>query len=276
MQLSFHLSYFWKDPPKKKGDDTLTRQNSRPRLQAQTMASLAISSMSAICRVTQGERQLVTKIAADPLFLTKNISVSVLSVGECLTKTWSMFHLSLPYVAAHVPCCFCPLRAVHQTYRKITVPLHATALLWKFRTRMMFVVWRPELWKSLTHMSPSGFWLEKASASGSTCVVRFWFSGAGKWTKTQILLEATEIRWTYHWTTSTLRHSWYPFILWQICFKPPKQFHLRLSDSMCWFSKWWEETATVTVVDSPFQTLMPSFLCWNLCIGLMTWCPLPV
>lgn len=76
----------------------------------------------------------------------------------------------------------------------------------------------------------------------------------GNGPKPQILLEATEIRWTYHWTTSTLRHSWYPFILWQICFKPPKQFHLRLSDSMCWFSKWWEETATVTVVDSPFQT----------------------
>ena len=55
-------------------------------------------------------------------FLAKNISVSVLSVGECLTKTWSMFHLSLPYVAAHVPCCFCPLRTAHQTYRKITVP----------------------------------------------------------------------------------------------------------------------------------------------------------
>lgn len=68
--LSFHLSYIWKNPPlKKKGGWHLDPPNIlRPRLPAQTMASLAISSMSAICRVTQGERQLVMKICSWSVF----------------------------------------------------------------------------------------------------------------------------------------------------------------------------------------------------------------
>lgn len=69
------------------------------------------------------------KFAADPFFLGKeHFGFSSVSGG--------ISHPDLKHVPPviaiccyHVPCCFCPLRTAHQTYHKITVPLHATALL---------------------------------------------------------------------------------------------------------------------------------------------------